>query len=122
MPEGLASAAEPSKGAGAVRAKYGYADWNEWACAEWGTKWNANVIERAGPEPDGGGQWVVKYTFDTACSPPIPLVKRAAELYPDLSFDLRYYEGAMGFHGLLQLERGEVTADQSGPYYGRRGG
>jgi hypothetical protein len=104
------------------KARYGYGDKCEWACAVWGTKWNANVIDREGPEKDYDDEWVVRYSFDTACSPPLPLIKRAAELYPSLSFDLRYYEGAMGFHGMFVAEGSQVTTDESAPYYGTRGG
>ncbi len=62
------------------------------------------------------------YHFDTAWSPPEPLVKKMGELSPDLTFDLRYFEGLMQFNGILRIENGQVTDDRSGDYFGDRGG
>ena len=44
------------------------------------------------------------------------------ELSPDLTFDLRYFEGLMQFNGILRIENGQVTDDRSGDYFGDRGG
>ena len=60
--------------------------------------------------------------FDTAWSPPLPVVRKAAELFPSLSFELRYFECGDGFNGLFCCREGEVDFDESGPYFGDRGG
>ena len=61
-------------------------------------------------------------TFETAWGPPLPVVKTASELFPDLVFSLRYFERGAAFNGCYRCEAGEVTFDESGPYFGDRGG
>jgi hypothetical protein len=119
-PEEFSATPAPSKND--MKAKYGYDDWYEWSCAEWGTKWNACSVEREGPAKACLDEWVAKYTFETAWSPPIPVIKRAGELFPSLDFDLRYFERGVGFNGLLLIRQGTVTFDESGAYFGMRGG
>ncbi len=93
----------------------------EWCCDNWGTKWNAHRVE---VQRIGGGEGVacVEINFATAWLPPRPVVERAAELHPDLSFELRYFERGACFSGLLRYEEGKIVRDDSGPYYGLRGG
>ena len=64
----------------------------------------------------------VELNFDTAWSPPKPIIERVSEHFPELTFDLRYFECGMGFNGQLVCERGEVLGDEVGPYFGMRGG
>lgn len=98
----------------------------EWCLLNWGTKWNASrarLYARTGAwEIDGRAMLGVELNFDTAWSPPKPLIERASEQFPGLVFDLRYFECGMGFNGQLVCERGEVLGDEVGPYFGMRGG
>src|SRR5512135_2765813 len=63
------------------------------------------------PPPSVGGS----VHFDTAWSPPKPVIKRAAELYPALRFELRYFDCGCCFNGLFCCSGGEVVTDESGP-------
>lgn len=56
-------------------AKYGYKDWYEWSCNNWGTKWNASEIE-----------WIADncVEFETAWSFCHPIVKKLSEMFPDV--------------------------------------
>jgi hypothetical protein len=95
----------------------------EWCIANWGTKWPARRVDREGPEvgfPEG--TLSVVFHFDTAWSPPLPVVRKAAELFPSLSFELRYFECRGCFNGMFCCSGGEVGFDKSGPYFGSRGG
>jgi hypothetical protein len=89
----------------------------EWCCSNWGTKWNAkdvsvsDFVERS-----------MLYTFSTAWSPPIPVVKAMSEKFPKLVFTLRYYECGVGFKGVYKVKNGEVLDQMEGAYRGSRGG
>jgi hypothetical protein len=94
---------------------------HEWCVKNWGTKWNAYRIRPTdlvafGDEAESG------YSFDTAWSPPLPVVKKASAMFPDLVFTLRYFERGMEFNGIYRCKGGEVERSESGPYFGDRGG
>jgi hypothetical protein len=64
-------------------------DWYSQRIEKWGTKWNGydlyidvNLIE-----------------FYTAWSPPIPIIKKLAELHKDITFRLEYHEPGIAFRG-----------------------
>jgi hypothetical protein len=95
----------------------------EWCVSNWGTKWPAHRVELGTLELGGGEDAAeVVFHFDTAWSPPLPLVRRASELFPTLTFELRYFESLGCFNGMLCCSQGEVSFDESGPYFGDRGG
>ena len=62
-------------------------NWYAWNVDNWGTKWDASVSEVV---RDGDNEWRV--TFDTAWSPPYPVVVSAAEQHPSLHFFLEWEE------------------------------
>jgi len=92
--------------------KVGY----DWCIKNWGTKWGFYKIELQ--EEDGE----LFYTFQTAWSPAEPVIKKMAEMFPELTFELRYFEQGMGFNGILRIEKGRIVAQKSGEYFGDRGG
>jgi len=99
----------------------------EWCLANWGSKWNASNPELNEEEElswTEGGVTLrsVEINFNTAWSPPKPVVQRAAELFPELRIELRYFERGDGFNGLLRYANGVVLADLDGDYFGDRGG
>lgn len=74
----------------------------EWCCANWGTKWNAAgvvLVERPS---------CLVYYFDTAWSPPIPVVMRMSEMFPMLTFTLEYCEEGIGLEGMLKVRGGKI--------------
>jgi len=89
----------------------------DWCCDQWGTKWNAShpTLEL---RPDGSAF----IAFDTAWSPPIPVIEKLAEMFPDHQFDLEYFEGGMGFRGQALYENGSEAYHDQGEYSGPRGG
>lgn len=93
----------------------------EWCVERWGTKWNACRVN-VGDATECGGELSAALHFDTAWSPPRPVILKASELFPDLRFDLRYFEGRGGFCGTCICEGGSVTRDDTRPYSGNRGG
>ena len=65
--------------------KIGSTNWYDWACSNWGTKWNASQsnIEY---ECDG----YAEIRFDTAWSPPAPILAALQRKFPDLQIQLHY--------------------------------
>ena len=97
--------------------KYGCKTWYEWSRDNWGTKWNASaaVIEKQTATS-------AKLRFDTAWSPPAPIIKALAAKFPAYTFTLKYYEMGCGFKGTLKVKGDAVLVDESGDYRGNRGG
>jgi hypothetical protein len=72
----------------------GSLDWYEWCCENWGTKWNSQRLHSEESSPD-----VLHLNFRTAWAPPIPVIRRLLEMWPDLK--LEHYWGC---------DEGEYTA------------
>ena len=64
----------------------------DWRRENWGTKWNAYDVARR----DYEGTCV---TFQTAWSPPIPVIVALAKRFPTVSLHLEYFERGMQFCG-----------------------
>ena len=69
----------------------------DWEKANWGCKWGACNAELVDEEK----RWLV-YQFDTAWSPPVEFIERAAKLWPTLTFLLEYEELGMCFKGIAK--------------------
>lgn len=88
----------------------------EWCCANWGTKWNASEAHLSVTTRG------CRVSFTTAWSPPCPVIRKAAELFPTLTFKLKYWEGGMGFQGILTVKGDSTIEEWEGDYRGGRGG
>jgi len=88
----------------------------EWCNDKWGTKWGIcePVLDEFETE--------LLYRFDTAWSPPTPIIIKMSEMFPKLEFELRYFEGGMGFNGLFICKGGEIKRNSCSDYFGDRGG
>ncbi|MBV6394133.1 MAG: hypothetical protein KPEEDBHJ_03381 [Anaerolineales bacterium] len=60
--------------------------------------------------------------FDTAWSPPIPVIAKLACMFPDHTFELKYFEGGMGFSGHARWSGGDEEFHHQYEYSGPRGG
>jgi CRISPR/Cas system-associated endonuclease/helicase Cas3 len=90
----------------------------EWCVANWGTKWelvgvNASDVNVTPIDPTKA---TVSYDFDTAWSPPLPVIEKAGELFPTLRFSLEYEEPGMAFQGQFIVEEGRVALDHCEEY------
>jgi hypothetical protein len=98
----------------------------EWCVENWGTKWDACEVEMPELPPDSDGDspnpLEIEIRFETAWSPPLMVILAASKQFPELAFDLRYFEGGQGYNGWLRCEAGEVVVEESGDYFGSRGG
>jgi hypothetical protein len=95
---------------------YGVPDWYQWNLNNWGTKWDtheayAEKVERG-----------VAIYFKTPWAPPIPVIRVLSSIWPNLVFDLSYFECGMQFQGKAAFSRGESIMMSEGDYDGDRGG
>ena len=77
--------------------------WYDWNISNWGTKWNAIDAHL-----DRRGEDTVAYYFNTAWSPPMPVIDKLRKLFPTMTFFYRYTE-EQGWGGEVTIRSGEVT-------------
>jgi hypothetical protein len=92
-----------------------------WRSQYWGTKWHRDIILE-GQQTVDENDLEVAFTFDSAWSPPLPVIRAMSEKFPSLLFDLDYYECLSGFSGQFCYHRGRVVSRGIGDYSGKRGG
>jgi Ferredoxin-like domain in Api92-like protein len=63
--------------------KYGFQTWYEWSWEYWGTKWNALFLDTEQSESD-------ILEFQTAWSPPLPVLKVLSEKFPRVGIILLF--------------------------------
>ncbi len=80
----------------------GFGSSYDFCCAKWGTKWNANdpCINRS-----SGSVY-----FDTAWSPPEPVICKLSKMFPKLSFTLKAFEGGCCICGVVTYQNGSVIS------------
>ena len=101
--------------------EHGAVDWYEWCCTNWGTKWGdcqTHFVQEGLVQEDSDEDNLKKVMlrFDTAWSPPIEGMDVVAAKYPDIMFDLRYWEPGMGFQGFKTWGSGEGKNEASMDY------
>ena len=77
----------------------------EWCIANWGIKWDTD--DNVSVEHDDKS---LIYQFDTAWSPPIPVVREMSIKFPLFTFALKYHEPGMQFKGKYKVKAGEVLS------------
>ena len=111
---------EPCNGCGGKGRRSLHPGWYEWRIQNWGTKWDASFsepfgalgAEEANPELSvqalglTESDQVAIYKFDTAWSPPMPVIEQASEQFPELRFTLRFAEVGNGYAGEVTYQVG----------------
>jgi hypothetical protein len=67
--------------------KHGHAFWYDWACHNWGTKWN--VAEGEAEWKSSVGE--VRVVFPTAWAPPFPILRLISERFREAEIVVDYY-------------------------------
>jgi len=81
--------------------------WYNWRLENWGTKWDLDEQTRTiRVSPTS-----VTYVFDTAWSPPCPIVLALGKRFPRAKLTLWYSEPGLGFRGRYCMHNGENTTD-----------
>lgn len=65
-----------------------WSEGDDWRTEHWGSKWNASSVSLAESPITG----LVRYTFETAWTPAIPLLAIIATKFPALSIDFAFIE------------------------------
>ena len=73
---------------------YQAATWYDWRIENWGTKWDA--YDRTSEESDNGNTGAGTYTFNTAWAPPVPVIRRLATIFPDITFKWKWADEDYG--------------------------
>lgn len=91
----------------------GYGDTLEWCTDQWGTKWGSF---RAGFDCVGDG--TLEFHFETAWSPPAPVFRKFAKMYPHVQFvGFAFDEGwnfeaeIVAFNGFCATEKRKATKE-----------
>ena len=81
--------------------------WYDWNTRYWGVKWDASdsTVEDISPTEK-------MYRFETAWSPPIPILATLSSQYPELHIELDWEE-EQGFGGACMFMNGEVEVTDS---------
>lgn len=84
--------------------KYGAPTWVEWRIANWGTKWPAYDTIKTQDNA---------IIFQTALSRAMPVISKLAEMYPEISFEFRWADEALGSNaGIAEFKGGELVHDE----------
>lgn len=85
-------------------------DWWHNNVNSWGTKWD--VYGEGVGKSSGDGY--VNYSFDSAWSPPTPVIERLAQIFPEVSIKFSYYETGCDFWGIENYANGELVSEVGG--------
>jgi hypothetical protein len=90
---------------------------DEWCLRNWGTKWRIDdtsltILEIV--KLRGDNEFEVELEFETAWSPPIPVILEASRRFTELEFDLRYSDPPTALGGIYRAKNGfDAHADCS---------
>lgn len=86
---------------------YGASTWYKWCTNNWGTKWNAYGYDE-GTDYSASGN----LHFQTAWSAPHPVIKKLAQMYPDIIFEHEWADEDIGVNcGRKCYSNGECTEE-----------
>lgn len=112
---------------GTKEERVGMQGWYEWRLCHWGTKWDASF--GGGPMIAMGAEGmdvdattsaqgatitptVVVYKFDTAWSPPVPVIEVASEKFPELEFVIQFAEIGNEYAGRERFVSGVMVESE----------
>ena len=73
-------------------------NWYNWRVNKWGTKWDVSC-HHIDLQSEEGGTYTVELSFDSAWSPPIQAFEVLQEKYPDIDYDIYYFEPGCDYVG-----------------------
>lgn len=116
----LDDAAQDARMKGDFSVKDGYNQGGyEWCIENWSTKWG--MYDFLEPSMSKNGT-VFRISFNSAWSPPLKIIVKLGEMFPELKFTLKYYDAGMGFQGTIKMVDGKMVDYKQKGYRGSRGG
>lgn len=90
--------------------------WYTWRYNNWGTKWDSDleITKETAKQLVG--------TMLTAWAPPSEALVTFGQKYPDVKIEAKFFEGGMGFQGILRIDGGQIREYHETKYRGTRGG
>jgi len=85
--------------------------WMGWHSINWGTKWNAKYVKI-----DNVDKNTRMYRFETAWSPPIPVLSAMTKKFPKLTFTMLYGEEGCFFSGFIRVKNNFVMENRQTNY------
>lgn len=97
---------------GALLAKYGTADWYNWAVNNWGTKWGAYDVTKWSVNGIDSETSAATIYYETAWTPATALWLTVSKMYPTLTFFHEFADEGGGFLGNETIENGDIVDEQ----------
>ncbi len=79
------------------------ANWYDWNVSNWGTKWDANDAHLS-----IGADGELDYSFSTAWSPPLHVLKKLSNLFPTVPMNYHFRE-EQGWGGEATILNGDIS-------------
>lgn len=89
-------------------------DWYSWSIENWGTKWNASDVVILDEYSWEEGE--VIFVFQTAWSPPVPVIKKLSKDNPSVKIVHKFVEEGMGYYGTYEYKKGEYEVVEEGNF------
>lgn len=84
-------------------------DGYNWNIANWGTKWDIYHQEITRERITWNGDEQISLCFDTAWNPPFRWFEKVVQAFPELEFEMSYWEPGMYFGGVLIGKNGDAS-------------
>jgi hypothetical protein len=87
-----------------LKEEYGDDNWYDWCVNNWGCKWDIEdlvIIVQNDEE--------LRIKYETPWSPNCQFIEYLRSEFPDIYFDLKYYESGVGFSGQCTLSQNEYS-------------
>jgi hypothetical protein len=92
------------------RQKFGADNWYDWSIVNWGTKWNSYDNEYHESLPTNNDIFETRISFQTAWSPPIPVILKLSQMFPENVFILKWYDEDIGHNtGRITFLNGDTA-------------
>lgn len=92
----------------AVLDKLTHTDWYSWSIHNWGTKWNSYSYSLISSVPER-----FEFLFDTAWSPPEPIFHRLADEFPELAFEIAFFDEGWNYAGTASIKDGLASVNST---------
>jgi len=89
---------------------YQASTWYDWRIENWGTKWDAYDQSYEESDNSSCNAGAGSYIFNTAWAPPVPVIRRLATIFPDITFTWQWADEDYGNNlGEVKITDGHVV-------------